>query len=1420
MNFKSKLKCTASSLALISAVIIPNVVEASNSPKLSIEGNTKVSSSSMSNFMLQGISEVEITGVPDSKGKMQKPTFTLNSAMFKDTVLGAEYYYSPRTKIYTHGVSATPYANQIDGNITIENATFIVNKELAANNINVNTGGTLTTNALIYTNLNVDGYKAKATINGKNKYMQLKDVSVTNGGSLTFNNVDHISANRIEVEDGTLNYTEKGSDFDTPEISLQRGTLNATNWIIAHGRDVWINEGSKVKLNNGILSTSSLHIANSDPDADRNVITLSKDSILNGTKYADISSANVTLNNNSKIGSMKDAIYKDAKGVIYGFGPSSYEDVSNTDISDANITLNGSSSIENSLVIMQDTKSDYSKISDILTPDKITDNAIAKMKRVDPISNDDLVNLRNRVEDVRGEISVSNSNITMNGTSQIANRLWNDNANIEFRDASTLTVNGNNKLVAGGSVGMYSSSVLEIANGAKLTVESHNATENAGKDLYMESSTLKLLGTLNANISGKIDTLILGKSGKVNGTVELRDNITNLGVSGVKSEKDFNSLYNSLTNWGNLSAERFLITDKSNITLTGVMSNQLGFNDLTIDNNSTLNTKANDTLSISGKLLVDNKSTFSTQKNSTLNMEDKLLVDNGSTLNIKDGTVVNTTEEISVENKSTLNISSGANVTAGAIHTHASSVNINGSELKKGQTEYQTKINAEYFAIGNIDNPKATVNIKNAEINVGNQLEIVNTKAVNMTNVDVNADLMIGSFGVEQVKGKDVYNTATLTNVKVDGNINTENTKLVIKDNVKADRLVTSISAYLDRGKTYIDVQGKNVNITNTDLQEDATLSVASGKTYNSNITMDAGSTILLKGNLNGSINGVGNISSLDIQNKDSKVNAAIKGITLAFNKVTTKISSMFKGSTFDNLTGLDLISSTITADRNDMGNVGDLFAYKSTLTLKNDLQANNADIYASKLYLGTNTLEFDGNVDIYGKSSIYLNVDDAYTYGSIKADTINLLDNTTSLAVTLKKGVDLSNNDGFTFLDYNEVYGKLGSVTVANNRYKFTEVDVGQFIAEETLSGKGVIKRYDASRQNLAMAARFLVDNPSVVTNTSETLNTLSQVVGGEAVYASSLATVNADDTGIALSSSNEISKTTTNAALGQMTSGSNLATQGMSLGTKNDRGSVWTKVLYNHSELDANSKYEGFTGNTTGLAFGADKMVASNVKAGIGYGYTESRIKNDIRTTDVDTHTLMLYGEYKPSKWFVNGVASFGWSDYAQNASNGVVSVNSDFDVYATSLLLNTGYETKVGNSTTVTPYVGMRYLNVVQDDYVDSDDKQISTDNSDLLTLTAATKVKTDYVVNENTTITPEVRFGLTYDVLSDSGNSIVSLSNGASYEVKTRRLDRFGVEFGAGVSASVNDNWEVTAGYEGKFKEDYQDHTGTFDVRYNF
>ena len=80
--------------------------------------------------------------------------------------------------------------------------------------------------------------------------------------------------------------------------------------------------------------------------------------------------------------------------------------------------------------------------------------------------------------------------------------------------------------------------------------------------------------------------------------------------------------------------------------------------------------------------------------------------------------------------------------------------------------------------------------------------------------------------------------------------------------------------------------------------------------------------------------------------------------------------------------------------------------------------------------------------------------------------------------------------------------------------------------------------------------------------------------------------------------------------------------------------------------------------------------------------------------------------------------------------------------------------------------------------------------------------------------------EARLAMTYDLMNDDNNSVVTLANGSAYSVNGEALDRFGIEFGAGLTADVNDNVELSVGYEGKFREDYQDHTGLFNAKYKF
>jgi hypothetical protein len=83
-----------------------------------------------------------------------------------------------------------------------------------------------------------------------------------------------------------------------------------------------------------------------------------------------------------------------------------------------------------------------------------------------------------------------------------------------------------------------------------------------------------------------------------------------------------------------------------------------------------------------------------------------------------------------------------------------------------------------------------------------------------------------------------------------------------------------------------------------------------------------------------------------------------------------------------------------------------------------------------------------------------------------------------------------------------------------------------------------------------------------------------------------------------------------------------------------------------------------------------------------------------------------------------------------------------------------------------------------------------------------------------------IRPELNAAVTYDIATDDNNAVVTLANGAAYQVKGDKLDRLGFELGAKVTAYSNANWDVVAGYTAKLRDDYNDNTYMLEAKYNF
>ncbi len=258
--------------------------------------------------------------------------------------------------------------------------------------------------------------------------------------------------------------------------------------------------------------------------------------------------------------------------------------------------------------------------------------------------------------------------------------------------------------------------------------------------------------------------------------------------------------------------------------------------------------------------------------------------------------------------------------------------------------------------------------------------------------------------------------------------------------------------------------------------------------------------------------------------------------------------------------------------------------------------------------------------------------------------------------------------------------------------------------------------------------------------------------------------------------------------------------------------QASVWAQGMLNYAKLDTDN---GFAAHSNGFAAGFEANFTDSFKAGVGYAYTATDISTERSTTDVKTHTGFVYGEYKPNRAYVNGVVSFGRSDYDDTTRS--LNLTSDYKTDTIAAQVAAGYKAGV-----LTPEASVRFTNVKQKAYTDAMGAKMADKTANTWTGVLGAKVGKDYALKANRKIglSPELKVAATYDFARDDENRTVALPDGSSYTAAGEAMERFGVEAGAGMTVSIGNMSEIALTYDGKFKEHYQDHTGMINLKVKF
>lgn len=486
---------------------------------------------------------------------------------------------------------------------------------------------------------------------------------------------------------------------------------------------------------------------------------------------------------------------------------------------------------------------------------------------------------------------------------------------------------------------------------------------------------------------------------------------------------------------------------------------------------------------------------------------------------------------------------------------------------------------------------------------------------------------------------------------------------------------------------------------------------------------------------------------------------------------------------------------------------------------------------------LGTNKLTVDGNVAFNEGSKLALVFTSKDKVGQIDAKNISINENNTTLDMSFNNPAVANSGVEVQVLNASEEFtGKFAKIA-ENSEYNIEDKGNGLYAISKKSSAPDE-GGDDSGKDDDTPAVIPVADDAGDAWNNLDTgsvknettvavadrltyLRNHQTTAAGKQAYEDAL-TALAPETAPAVQQAATEGANQIFGAVGTRLSGGAVAAtkQGMSSGDNPfTKVAVWVQGLFNKAKLDDTSKSKGFDSKTYGTALGVESKISEDVKLGIGYAYIKTDIDGFMRDTDVKTHTAILYGEYKPKNWYVNAIASYGWSDYDEKKNVAGVGVKADWDVEPFALQMMTGYDMYF-NGFGVTPEAGLRYIHVKQDKYTDTAGQSVKSDDSDIVTGVLGAKIAKSYNLSNGMLLTPEFKAAMTYDISHDNSKSTVTLVNGSSYSVSGKPLNRFGVELGASVTAELNDNVEVSLGYEGKFRKDYQDHTGLINAKYKF
>ena len=543
-------------------------------------------------------------------------------------------------------------------------------------------------------------------------------------------------------------------------------------------------------------------------------------------------------------------------------------------------------------------------------------------------------------------------------------------------------------------------------------------------------------------------------------------------------------------------------------------------------------------------------------------------------------------------------------------------------------------------------------------------------------------------------------------------------------------------------------------------------------------------------------------VNTNQINMEDSYINGKIENFGILNINGKSNISSIL-GDGITNINADFRLDGSIEGNTVNVNNA----SLSGINNLKSDVKLN---AFGSIIDLDNNTANIK-SVSFDKNSTLSLSVNSATDYGKLFAENITV-ENGAKLNASLAQGVvttgekitlQLLSANNTDFNNFSDVFD--------NEMYKFEKVDKnGLYSISLVKTAEDIVIEQGGEKWVSDVAKKYIDIGEFMQGSVAETIaNKMIDLAQNDSEkIISEIKSIAPAEVSIGYSRSVEnndrLVKTINNYLRGEKNP------FGMSSGDEISNASLWVRPYVSKSQMNDGDKYLETDVNSTGVIVGLEKKVDTNVKLGAGFQFEEGDISAYNRNIETLTTIGFIYGEYKPSDWFINSLVSYGVSKYDETKYALGAEFVADYDINFSSVSAITGY--KFGN---ITPEIGLNYYHIKQNEYTDSAMQKVAENSIDMLRATGGVRLENNYK-----SFNSSVYLGLTYDLATDNTDTIVDLISGTSYVVAGKSMPRLGYELNVGVNTVVSENTAVYVSYMGAYNSDYQKHTGLLELRYNF